>query len=39
MATRLSKKNKDVPHMHLDEQKEEKRFISKKRFEHKKKKF
>ena len=39
MATRLSKKNKDVPHIHLDEQKEEKRFISKKRFEHKKKKF
>ena len=39
MASRLSKKNKDVPHIHLDEQKEEKRFISKKRFEHKKKKF
>ncbi len=39
MATRLSKKNKDVPHIHLDERKEEKRFNSKKREERKFRKF
>ena len=39
MATRLSKRNKDVPHIHLDERKEEKRFSGKKRAEHKKKRF
>ena len=39
MATRLSKKNKDVPHIHLDERKEEKRFSGKKRAEHKRKDF
>mgnify|MGYP000948959051 CR=1 FL=1 len=39
MATRLSKRNKDVPHIHLDERKEEKRFSGKKRAEHKRKDF
>ena len=39
MATRLSKKNKDVPHIHLDERKEEKRFNSKKREERKFRRF
>jgi len=39
MATRLSKKNKDVPHIHLDERKEEKRFIGKKRSEHRRGRF
>ena len=39
MATRLSKRNRDVPHIHLDERKEEKRFSGKKRAEHKRKDF
>lgn len=39
MATRLSKKNKDVPHIHLDERKEEKRFNGKKREERKFRRF
>lgn len=39
MATRLSKKNKDIPHIHLDERKEEKQFTSKKRSEHKRRRF
>ena len=39
MATRLSKKNKNVPHIHLDERNEEKRFASKKRPDHRRNRF
>ena len=39
MATRLSKKNKNVPHIHIDEKREEKRFVSRKRDEYNKKRF
>ncbi|MGP1437951.1 MAG: DEAD/DEAH box helicase [Treponema sp.] len=39
MATRLSKKNKDVPHIHLDERKDEKRFTGKRKTERKHRKF
>ena len=39
MAVRLSKKGKDVPHMHLDERNEEKRFTNKKNLQYKKKRF